>query len=456
VFLGGRVTDFFQSYPSFDTLSFVSWDSPNVWKSPLPPNVLYFGTDVAAAWFLAGVAAGAQLVDGGDICFFYPNSLVGYAVNAFAAGMNYSKTKARLLGSKMNTYYDEEKEAAVAKAFVQMGCNIIVRWSDSRAADLYVASLGNGTMSIGYASDSATYVGDSVLTSVWYDFEAFIVQVVESVYLRQPLPKSLILPFAESLNSTLKIASLPSAASDYARQTLSTARHWIVENRDQLFCGKNVFLNGTQYNASRCVPLPIQITTAFQLEPGIVALSDFAAPSSCPAGNRYAYDLSTLALSCQPCPVDTYSTSAGSQECRRCRSGLTASTGATECEPRKDTPAWVWILVALAGTLALLLLVLGICLKFASGGSAANHQKGPQGPDVTLLIVAADCKQAPKWRNHILAVCDAMAEIVTRAAGECGVYMVSSVGEVHLLAAESPRQAYAFITTVEQLAFLRR
>jgi basic membrane lipoprotein Med (substrate-binding protein (PBP1-ABC) superfamily) len=456
--IGINIADIAANYSS---TTFVSWESAKVWRVPQPPNVLYFGTDIAPTWFLAGAVAGAQLMDGGDMCFFYPNSLGAYAVNAFYIGMNYSKTQARLLASKINTFYNEEKEATIARVFVQLGCRILVRYSDSRAADLYVASLANGTMSIGYASDSATYVGDSVLTSVWYDFKAFIVQVVESVYLKQPLPKSLILPFTDSPNSTLKIAALSSAASDYARQTLSTARHWIVENRDQLFCGRNVFLNGTQYTANRCVPLPIQITTAFQLEPGIVALSDFAAPSSCPAGNRYAYDLSNLALSCQPCPLDTYSTSAGSQECRPCPSDHTAPLGATGCTPRKAIPTWVWIIVAvgvalIGGSSAF---VVSAYLKKDPAPVPAPvvvRQVAPQGPDVTLVIVAVDCKRCRKWRNHILSVCDVMSEVVTQASARCGVYIVSNVAETHLIAADSARQAYVFLVAVKQLAALRQ
>lgn len=126
----------------------------------------YFGR-IYQPRYLAGLVAGAMLEDGfiGYVAAFAIPEVVR-GINAFTLGVRAVNPDAEVRVVWTNTWYDPVLEREAAEALLDEGATIITQHQDT--TEPQKAAEERGMLSVGYDSDMAQFVGDTVLTSpVW-------------------------------------------------------------------------------------------------------------------------------------------------------------------------------------------------------------------------------------------------------------------------------------------------
>jgi len=117
--------------------------------------------------YLSGLVAGKATKSGkiGYVAAF-PIPEVIRGINAFALGVRAANPEATITVVWTNTWYDPVKEKEAAVALLNAKCDVIAQHQDT--TEPQKAAQEAGAVSIGYDSDMAHFVGDTVLTSpVW-------------------------------------------------------------------------------------------------------------------------------------------------------------------------------------------------------------------------------------------------------------------------------------------------
>lgn len=117
--------------------------------------------------YLSGLVAG-KMTKSGKIGYVaaFPIPEVIRGINAFALGVRAANPNATVQVVWTQTWFDPVKEKEAAVALLDAGCDIIAQHQDT--TEPQKAAQERGALSIGYDSDMASFVGDTVLTSpVW-------------------------------------------------------------------------------------------------------------------------------------------------------------------------------------------------------------------------------------------------------------------------------------------------
>ena len=131
----------------------------------------YFGR-IYQARYLSGMVAGAATKTGviGYVGAF-PIPEVVRGINAFTLGVQKTNPDAKVKVVWTNTWYDPVKEREAAVALLDAGSDIIAQHQDT--TEPQKAAQERGLWSIGYHSDMAKFVGDSVLVSAMWEFSKY-------------------------------------------------------------------------------------------------------------------------------------------------------------------------------------------------------------------------------------------------------------------------------------------
>lgn len=141
----------------------------------------YFGR-IYQARYLSGIVAGLKTETdkiGYVSAMGSDNGECTSGVNAFAMGVASVNPDAVVEVKVTNSWYDPEGEGQAAQALIDSGCDVITQHCDTN--NPMVAARDAGVWGIGYNSDMTAEVGDSVLTSVVWNWGAYYTQAVENV-----------------------------------------------------------------------------------------------------------------------------------------------------------------------------------------------------------------------------------------------------------------------------------
>lgn len=130
--------------------------------------------------YLSGLVAGSMT----------ENNFIGYVaahpipevirgINAFTLGVRKANPQAKVHVVWTNTWYDPVKEREAGVALLDEGADIIAQHQDT--TEPQKAAQERGLVSIGYDSDMAQFVGDTVLTSPVWNWGPYYVETVQSV-----------------------------------------------------------------------------------------------------------------------------------------------------------------------------------------------------------------------------------------------------------------------------------
>jgi len=139
----------------------------------------YFGR-IYQPRYLSGLVAGSYLEDGfiGYVAAF-PIPEVVRGINAFTLGVRDVNPDATVRVVWTNTWYDPVIEREAAVALLDEGAELIAQHQDTTEPQKAAAEAGKN--SIGYDSDMAQFVGDTVLTSPIWNWGTYYTSTVQAV-----------------------------------------------------------------------------------------------------------------------------------------------------------------------------------------------------------------------------------------------------------------------------------
>jgi len=130
--------------------------------------------------YLSGIVAGSMTENnfiGYVAAFPIPEVIRG--INAFTLGAKSINPDAEVHVVWTNTWYDPVKEREAAEALLAEGADIIAQHQDT--TEPQKAAAENGKLSIGYDSDMAQFVGDTVLTSPIWNWGTYYISTVQDM-----------------------------------------------------------------------------------------------------------------------------------------------------------------------------------------------------------------------------------------------------------------------------------
>ncbi len=138
----------------------------------------YFGR-IYQSRYLSGIVAGAATKTGviGYVGAF-PIPEVVRGINAFTLGVQKTNPKAVVKVVWTNTWFDPVVEREAAVALLDAGADVIAQHQDT--TEPQKAAKERGLWSIGYHSDMAKFVGDSVLVSAMWEFSGYYTQQIKA------------------------------------------------------------------------------------------------------------------------------------------------------------------------------------------------------------------------------------------------------------------------------------
>lgn len=138
----------------------------------------YFGR-IYQARYLSGIVAGATTKS--DVIGYvgaFPIPEVVRGINAFTLGVQKTNPDAVVKVVWTNTWYDPVVEREAAVALLDAGADVIAQHQDT--TEPQKAAQERGVWSIGYHSDMAAFVGDSVLVSAMWEFSKYYTSRIEA------------------------------------------------------------------------------------------------------------------------------------------------------------------------------------------------------------------------------------------------------------------------------------
>ena len=222
------------------------------------PNYFNAFTKVYESRYVSGVVAGMKLqslLDSGELNpTDYPNSYDGDNIKiGYVGAFNYAEVvsgyTAFYLGLKSivpnivmtvkytNSWFSEEREAAVGEFLMNQGCVIIGQHADSTGAPAAVQkahTAGTNTMcySVGYNVDMLDVAPDVVLTSASNNWEVYYETLFRAVLEGTPVPQDWAEGYSED---AVYITDLGSACADGTEDAVDEAIEGIKDGSIKVF-----------------------------------------------------------------------------------------------------------------------------------------------------------------------------------------------------------------------------
>ena len=181
---GAKVV-FATSFGYMDPMATVALDYPDVYfehcsgYKTADNLATYFGR-IYQPRYLSGLVAGEMTEDNfiGYVAA-HPIPEVIRGINAFTLGVRKANPDAKVHVVWTNTWYDPVKEREAAEALLDEGADVMAQHQDT--TEPQKAAQERGLVSIGYDSDMAQFVGDTVLTSPVWNWGPYYIERVKAV-----------------------------------------------------------------------------------------------------------------------------------------------------------------------------------------------------------------------------------------------------------------------------------
>ena len=243
---------FATSWGYMDTCEALAAEYPNVffshgtgYKSNGTNFNNYFGR-IYQARYLSGIAAGMKTETnkiGYVSAMGIENGECTSGIDAFAMGVAAVNPDAQVYVKVTNSWYDPEGESQAAQALIDSGCDVIAQHCDTNNPQ--IAARDSGVWGIGYNSDMTSEVGDSVLTSVMWNWGAYYTQAVQNVIDGTWTPGVHVENYYGSMaDDLLDITALSSEAAEGTQEAIDIARAAILDGSFDVFTGTYVDANG--------------------------------------------------------------------------------------------------------------------------------------------------------------------------------------------------------------------
>jgi len=183
--------------------------------------------------YLSGLVAG-KMTKSGKIGYVaaFPIPEVIRGINAFTLGVRAVNPSATVQVVWTQTWFDPVKEKEAAVALLDAGCDIIAQHQDT--TEPQKAAQERGALSIGYDSDMATFVGDTVLTSpVWNWGPKYIDiarRIMEGTYQAESY-------WGSMKEGIVDLAPFSARVPDDVKKLVEEKKQAILSGQTDVFCG---------------------------------------------------------------------------------------------------------------------------------------------------------------------------------------------------------------------------
>ena len=190
--------------------------------------------------YLSGLVAGAATesnIIGYAAAFPIPEVIRG--INAFTLGVKEANPDAEVRVVWTNTWFGPPEEKEAAEALLAEGADVITQHQDT--TEPQKAAADAGALSIGYDSDMAAFVGDTVLTSPIWNWGVKYVDIVREVMDGTYTTES----YWGGLDETIvDLAPMSDRVSDDVKSLVGERSDLLTSGQWDVFCGPIVGANG--------------------------------------------------------------------------------------------------------------------------------------------------------------------------------------------------------------------
>lgn len=192
----------------------------------------YFGK-IYEARYLSGIAAGLKTETnklGYVTAMPFAECISGY--DAFFLGARSVNPDVEMVVMYTNSWNDPTKEAQVAQALIDQGCDVIGQHCDSTAPA--TAAEAAGVFHVGYNSDMREAAPNATLTSAVWDWSRYLVFAVNSYLNGETIP----VDWSEGLaEGAVDITGLSDLVAPGTEEAIAEARKRIVDDGWAVFTG---------------------------------------------------------------------------------------------------------------------------------------------------------------------------------------------------------------------------
>lgn len=236
---------FATSWGYMDTCEALAAEYPNVffshatgYKSNETNFNHYFGR-IYQARYLSGIVAGMKTETnkiGYVSAMGSENGECTSGIDAFAMGVASVNPEATVEVKVTNSWYDPEGEGQAAQALIDDGCDVIAQHCDTNNPQ--IAARDAGVWGVGYNSDMTAEVGESVLTSVVWNWGAYYTAAVQNVIDGTWTPGVHVEDYFGSMaDGLLNITDLSEEAAEGTQEAVDVARAAIEDGSFDVFTG---------------------------------------------------------------------------------------------------------------------------------------------------------------------------------------------------------------------------
>ena len=191
--------------------------------------------------YLSGLVAGAATesnIIGYVAAFPIPEVIRG--INAFALGVREANPDAEVRVVWTNTWFGPPEEKEAAEALLAEGADVIAQHQDT--TEPQKAAADAGAVSIGYDSDMAVFVGDTVLTSPVWNWGVKYMDIVERVMNGTYSTESYWGGLDENV---VDLAPLSDRVPDDVKALVEEQKELLTSGQWDVFCGPITGANGS-------------------------------------------------------------------------------------------------------------------------------------------------------------------------------------------------------------------
>ncbi len=191
--------------------------------------------------YLSGLVAGSATesnIIGYVAAFPIPEVIRG--INAFTLGVREANPDAEVRVVWTNTWFGPPEEKEAAEALLAAGADVIAQHQDT--TEPQKAAADAGAVSIGYNSDMASFVGDTVLTSPVWNWGVKYIDIVQQVMDGTYAPESYWGGLTENL---VDLAPFSERVPEDVVSLVEEQRELIMSGEWDVFCGP---INGQNGN----------------------------------------------------------------------------------------------------------------------------------------------------------------------------------------------------------------
>ena len=236
---------FATSWGYMDTCEALAAEYPNVffshatgYKSNGTNFNHYFGR-IYQARYLSGIVAGMKTETnkiGYVSAMGSENGECTSGIDAFAIGVASVNPEATVEVKVTNSWYDPEGEGQAAQALIDDGCDVIAQHCDTNNPQ--IAARDAGVWGVGYNSDMTAEVGESVLTSVVWNWGAYYTAAVQNVIDGTWTPGVHVEDYFGSMaDGLLSITALSSEVAEGTQEAVDVAKAAIEDGSFDVFTG---------------------------------------------------------------------------------------------------------------------------------------------------------------------------------------------------------------------------